>query len=78
MGHIGHTRYMSNRRDKPRVWLKGEVWTSPFGEPARMEAGLLLRQIQQGQVLGLPQSRPMPAMGTQCHELRISGRRDGD
>ena len=39
-----------------------------------MDAGLLLRQLQQRQVLGMPHSRPMPAIGGQCHELRISDR----
>lgn len=32
---------------------------------------MLLRRLQRGEVLGLPQSRPMPAMGRRCHELRI-------
>jgi len=36
-----------------------------------MEAGYLLRLLQQGKSLGLPQSRPMPAIGPNCHELRI-------
>jgi len=30
--------------------------------------------IQQGQGLSLPHSRPMPMIGRQCHELRISDR----
>lgn len=53
------------------MWLKGEVKTPPFSQAARLEAGLLLRRLQRGEVLGLPQSRPMPAIGTHCHELRI-------
>ena len=36
-----------------------------------MEAGVLLRRLQRGESLGLPHSRPMPAIGRQCHELRI-------
>jgi phage-related protein len=32
---------------------------------------LLLRQLQQGESLGLPHSRPMPSIGHSCHELRI-------
>lgn len=32
---------------------------------------MLLRRLQRGEVLGLPQSRPMPAIGRRCHELRI-------
>ena len=65
---------MEPRRNKPLVWLKGEVKTPPFSESARLEAGRLLRRLQQGQVLSLPQSRPMPAIGSQCHELRIQDR----
>ena len=65
---------MANLGDKPLVWLKGEVKTPPFSNQARLEAGLLLRRHQQGQGLSLPHSRPMPAVGRQCHELRISDR----
>jgi phage-related protein len=56
---------------KPLVWLHGEVKTPPFTLTARIEAGFLLRQLQQGEKLGLPNSRPMPSIGTHCHELRI-------
>ena len=62
---------MANPGDKPLVWLKGEVKTPPFSNQARLEAGLLLTRLQQGQGLSLPHSRPMPAIGRQCHELRI-------
>jgi phage-related protein len=65
---------MTRKPDKPLVWLKGEVKTPPFSEDARIEAGFLLRRLQQGKVLGLPHSRPMPAIGAQCHELRVTGR----
>ena len=65
---------MAQWRDKPVVWLKGEVKTPPFSEQARLEAGFLLRRLQQGEVLGLPHSRPMPSIGGQCHELRINDR----
>ena len=57
--------------DKPLVWLRGEVKTPPFGPDARIEAGFLLRRLQRGEGLGLPQSRPMPDIGPGCHELRI-------
>ena len=65
---------MASIGDKPLVWLKGEVKTPPFSKLARLETGLLLRRLQQGQWLSLPHSRPMPAIGRQCHELRISDR----
>lgn len=32
----------------------------------------MLRRLQRGESLGLPQSRPMPTIGKRCHELRIS------
>ena len=57
--------------DKPLVWLHGEVKTPPFSQEGRIEAGMLLRRLQQGEKLSLPHSRPMPAIGPRCHELRI-------
>src|SRR5262245_14650165 len=57
--------------DKPLVWLHGEVKTPPFSREARLEAGFLLRRLQQGHRLAMPQSRPMPVVGARCHELRI-------
>jgi phage-related protein len=58
-------------RDKPLVWLRGQVRTPPFSSDARIEAGFLLRRLQRGEALGLPASRPMPDIGPACHELRI-------
>jgi len=57
--------------DKPIAWLHGEVKTPPFSAAARIEAGVLLRRLQRGEVLRLPHSRPMPVLGARCHELRI-------
>jgi phage-related protein len=57
--------------NKPLVWLHGEVKTPPFTSAARLEAGVLLRRLQRGDNLSLPVSRPMPAIGPRCHELRI-------
>jgi phage-related protein len=58
-------------RSKPLVWLQGAVKTPPFSKDARIEAGVLLRQLQDSVHVGMPHSRPMPAIGTRCHELRI-------
>jgi phage-related protein len=58
-------------RDKPIVWLHGEVKTPPFSSSARIEAGLLLRRLRRGESLSLPHSRPMPRIGARCHELRV-------
>lgn len=56
---------------KPLLWLQGEVKTPPFSKTARVEAGMLLRRLQAGELLPMPHSRPMPAIGNRCHELRI-------
>ena len=61
--------------DKPLVWLRGEVKSPPFSNEARLHAGFLLRRLQGGNTLSMPHSRPMPAIGPRCHELRIV---DGD
>ena len=61
-------------RDKPLVWLHGEVKTPPFSPAARVEAGFLLRRLQTGETLALPHSRSMPSIGARCHELRINDR----
>jgi phage-related protein len=58
-------------KNKPLVWLYGEVKTPPFSSQARIEAGYLLRRLQMGEKLSLPHSRPMPSIGVRCHELRI-------
>ena len=58
--------------DKPLVWLRGEVRTPPFSSAARLEAGYLLRRLQAGENLTMPHSRPMPSIGSRCHELRIN------
>lgn len=58
-------------RDKPLVWLHGELKTPPFSATARIEAGYLLRLLQKGEKLSLPHSRPMPSIGARCHEIRI-------
>lgn len=59
------------QKEKPVVWLHGEVKSPPFSREARIEAGFYLRALQKGMRLSLPQSRPMPSIGSRCHELRI-------
>ncbi len=56
------------------IWMGGEVRTPPFSAEARIEAGVLLRRLQNGEKLALPHSRPMPDIGRGCHELRIVDR----
>jgi phage-related protein len=61
-----------SRRDKPLAWLHGEVKSPPFSLTARLETGFLLRRLQRGDLLAMPQSRPMPSVGPRCHELRVN------
>jgi phage-related protein len=56
---------------KEIVWLHGEIKTPPFAQEARIEAGVLLKRLQEGESLSMPQSRPMPSIGSHCHELRV-------
>ena len=59
---------------KPLAWLHGEIKTPPFTEEGRKEAGYLLRLLQQGEKLGMPQAEPLPIVGPRCGALRV---RDG-
>jgi phage-related protein len=59
-------------KDKPLVWLHGEVKSPPLSREARVEVGYLLRRLQRGDLIGLPASRPMPSIGAKCHELRVN------
>lgn len=63
-----------NGNEKEIFWLHGEVKSPPFSSEARIEAGYLLRLLQKGEKLSMPQSRPMPSIGRNCHELRINDR----
>ncbi|MBN1503926.1 MAG: type II toxin-antitoxin system RelE/ParE family toxin [Candidatus Eisenbacteria bacterium] len=58
--------------DKPLVWLHGEVKSPPLSQEARIEAGYLLRRLQQGHSLHLPHVRPMRQIGPDCYEMRIN------
>ncbi len=57
--------------DKPLAWLAGKIKTPPLSSDARQEAGVLLRRLQRGEALAMPESRPMSGIGPRCHELRI-------
>jgi len=57
--------------DKPIAWLAGEIRSPPLSVASKREAGFLLRQLQRGKSLSMPESRPMPSIGRHCNELRI-------
>jgi phage-related protein len=59
---------------KPVGWLHGEIKTPPFTAEGRKEAGDLLRLLQEGERLGMPQAEPLPNVGPRCGALRV---RDG-
>ena len=61
----------SHNDSKELVLFYGEIKTPPFSQSARIEVGSLLRQLQEGELLSLPESRPMPIIGKHCHELRV-------
>ena len=56
---------------KPLLLLGGEIKSPPFSEEARRKAGFLLRMLQRGELVSMPVSRPMPSIGSRCHELRV-------
>ena len=60
------------KKDKPLAWLHGRVKTPPLSHEARIETGFLLRRLQRGERLRMPQSRPMRSIGARFHELRIN------
>ncbi|MBP1610903.1 MAG: type toxin-antitoxin system RelE/ParE family toxin [Acidobacteria bacterium] len=70
MSDVTYDRFVT-ANDRPLVWMHAEVKSPPFSIEARLEAGFLLRKLQKCQKLEMPHSRPMPAIGERCHELRI-------
>lgn len=60
-----------SRTRKPLFWLHGEVKTPPFTSEGRQEAGMLLRLLQEGEQLGMPQAEPLPSVGPRCGALRV-------
>jgi phage-related protein len=59
-------------KEKPLVWLESETKTHLLSKSARHHASVLLRQLQRGENIAMPHSRPMPSIGHRCHELRVN------
>jgi phage-related protein len=57
--------------EKPLRWMLGRLHTPPLGRAARIDAGELLRRLQYGETLRMPDSRPLPVIGPRVHELRV-------
>ncbi len=62
---------MAKGDEKVLILLHGEIKTPPMSREDRLEVGFLLRKLQEGELLSMPQSRPMPTIGSHRHELRI-------
>jgi phage-related protein len=61
-----------NPQEKPLFRFHGvELTTPPMGVNARREAGFLLGLLQGGEVLGMPQARPLFDVAPRLYELRI-------
>lgn len=57
---------------KQIIWDKAALETiRSYSIEIRQEIGALLRLLQQGEQLGMPQSRPMKQLSTSAFELRI-------
>ena len=72
---FGHILPSVSPTDKPLVWRRAAIRTPPLSAEARLEAGYLLRRLQQGARLSMPESRPMPSIASRCHELRVGDRK---
>ena len=66
---------MQRTKQKEVAWLGCEIKTPPFSEKARIAAGELLGDLQEGRMPVFPHARPLPDVGKGCLELRV---RDGD
>jgi phage-related protein len=63
-----------NPRDKPLVWLRGEIKTPPFSPEARIEAGFLLSPVAAGRIAQFAGVATHAGHRRSCHELRIGDR----
>lgn len=61
-------------RAKPVRWIAEEIEVPPFAETVALEVGALLEVVALGGMPTMPRSRPMPAIGSRCHELRVNDR----
>lgn len=61
---------MTDQR-KRVVWNDNHFTVPPFTEASQLEAGTLLRQLQEGLPLGPPKAKPLPTVGPKCGELRV-------
>lgn len=63
------------RAPKALVWLSDGIAVPPLSREAGAGAGARPTRLTMGERLVMPVSRPMPAIGIACHELRIRDER---
>ena len=68
--HQGKEETVKPKR-KGVMFIHGEIKTPPFSEIARHEAGELLGRLQDGELVRMPSSEPLPIVGNRCGALRI-------
>ena len=71
----------SQGENKDVVWLRGEVKTPPFSASARIEVGILLRMLQNGEILAMPVSRLCQASAltaTNCGSMIVKPINSGE
>ena len=68
---MAKTQRGEQRAPKSLLWLHGEVKTPPFTPEGRQETEMLLRLLQEGEQLGMPQAEPLPDVGPRCGALRV-------
>jgi len=75
MAKVKKDRQERRHARKLVAWLHGEIKTPPFTREGRKEAGDLLRLLQEGEKIGMPEAEPLPIVGPRCGALRV---RDGE
>lgn len=71
MSNLTYYTYMANVGHKELFFLGGEIQHPPMSVEVRRDSGYYLWKLQMGEMLSMPISRPMPIIGSNCHELRI-------
>lgn len=54
---------------------KAQNFVRGLDDETKIEIGTLLMMLQQGQILGEPQSKPMKSIHTKAHELRVKDKK---
>jgi hypothetical protein len=58
-------------RRKPLALLDRGLERLDLSRVGRLRLAVLMERLREGEVLAMPESRPMPTIGPSCHELRF-------